>query len=162
MFKECRHIMPSGRRCHAAALRDKPYCYFHLGLHLARQVATGKAPEMPPIEDTQGIQLALTQVIGALNSPFMDTRRAGLLLYGLQIAAQLAHRSAKSDTSKCERNPSEKDGNFLAPEKDACDRPHDCLTCRHTDYCANYVEMEEDEEEDLVYERDPDLDEEED
>ena len=30
---ECRHIMPSGAKCHAMALRAMPYCYFHTRLH---------------------------------------------------------------------------------------------------------------------------------
>ena len=30
MYNECRHIKDDGQRCHAAALKTKPYCFFHM------------------------------------------------------------------------------------------------------------------------------------
>ena len=33
MHSECRHIMPSGKKCRGAALRGTPYCYFHNRLY---------------------------------------------------------------------------------------------------------------------------------
>jgi hypothetical protein len=43
--------------------------------------------ELPPVEDSASIQLALIQVIQALAAEQLDPRRAGLLLYGLQVAS---------------------------------------------------------------------------
>ncbi|MGC1421591.1 MAG: hypothetical protein WA815_04530 [Terracidiphilus sp.] len=101
MYNECRHIMPSGKKCHSPALRDKPFCYYHTNLHRLGDPSSPEAKQhLLPIEDTSGIQIALTQVLGALNSPHMDTRRAGLLLYGLQIATQLASRVAAPNPLK--------------------------------------------------------------
>ena len=43
--------------------------------------------DLPPIEDTASIQLALIEVLQALAANQLDTKRAGLLLYGLQVAS---------------------------------------------------------------------------
>jgi len=51
--------------------------------------------ELPPVEDTVSIQLALIDVLQALAANQLDTKRAGLLLYGLQVASanvQKMHR----------------------------------------------------------------------
>ena len=33
MYLECRHIKSNGSKCHSPAMKDKPYCYYHLRLH---------------------------------------------------------------------------------------------------------------------------------
>jgi hypothetical protein len=93
MFIECRHILPNGRKCHSPALRGKPFCFHHAKLHF-RNSATRKPRELPQlaIEDLHGIQTAVNKAITALSSPLIDTRRAGLLLYGLHLAANLSKR----------------------------------------------------------------------
>jgi hypothetical protein len=51
--------------------------------------------DLPPVEDTESIQLALIDVLQALAANQLDTKRAGLLLYGLQVASanvQKMHR----------------------------------------------------------------------
>jgi hypothetical protein len=45
------------------------------------------ALQLPDVEDSASIQLALIEVIHALAADQLDPRRAGLLLYGLQVAA---------------------------------------------------------------------------
>lgn len=93
MFIECRHILPNGCKCHSPALRGKPFCFHHAKLHF-RNSATRKPIELPQptIEDLNGIQTAVNKAISALTSPLIDTRRAGLLLYGLHLAANLSKR----------------------------------------------------------------------
>jgi hypothetical protein len=89
MYKECRRIMPTGARCQSPVLRGGAYCYFHLGLHRmlhSRPVSPDAPVAIPLLEDTTAVQMALTHVLGALNFSRLDPRRAGLLLYGLQIA----------------------------------------------------------------------------
>ncbi|HZD76894.1 MAG TPA: hypothetical protein VE218_07815 [Acidobacteriaceae bacterium] len=54
--------------------------------------ATQTGPEntsftLPPIEDSASVQLALMDVLNALAANQIDSKRAGLLLYGLQVAA---------------------------------------------------------------------------
>ncbi len=48
--------------------------------------------DLPPVEDTESIQLALIDVIQALAANQIDTKRAGLLLYGLQVASANARK----------------------------------------------------------------------
>jgi hypothetical protein len=43
--------------------------------------------QLPAVEDSASIQLALIEVLHALAANQLDPRRAGLLLYGLQVAS---------------------------------------------------------------------------
>jgi hypothetical protein len=43
--------------------------------------------DLPPAEDAESIQLALIDVLQALAANQIDAKRAGLLLYGLQVAS---------------------------------------------------------------------------
>ncbi len=43
--------------------------------------------ELPPLIDNSSIQLALTDILQALAANEIDPKRAGLLLYGLQVAS---------------------------------------------------------------------------
>ncbi len=101
MFIECRHIMPTGRKCRAAALRGKPFCYYHVKLHFRKTVTRrpGKLTE-PSIEGVPALKAAVAKALTALCSPFTDTRRAGLLLYGLHLAADLSKRTSDSTSRR--------------------------------------------------------------
>ena len=160
MFHECRHIKTNGHRCHGAALSGKSYCYFHMNL---RRIHSPKSsqPDLPPIEDTASVLLSVSQVIRYLNTPNADARRAGLMLYGLQIAAQLTARREESKPSESVRtlhNHSGEEVDFfealdngaeiLAPDKEICEPPRDCRNCSRQDSCSRYEEPDEDEEED--------------
>ncbi len=99
MYPECRHIMPSGRKCTSPALRSQAFCYYHTRVHRLQVRPSRSAGEpaeenlvFPVIEDRCSMQLALAQVLNALGSSRLDPRRAGLLLYGLQIASQNVDR----------------------------------------------------------------------
>jgi hypothetical protein len=67
--------------------------------------------ELPPVEDSASVQLALIQVLQALAANQLDPRRAGLLLYGLQVASANAKNvrihsdSIRSITYTSEGNP---------------------------------------------------------
>lgn len=149
MYQECRHIMPNGVRCHSPALRGTYYCYFHTRLHRLAAQGSGSAEplNLHVLEDRSAIQLALSQVLNALGSSKLDPRRAGLFLYGLQIASQNVERNV--DIVPRTAVPSltlTSDGEELAPEKSVCEPPEDCSTCDDRDDCEDY-EPEEDEEE---------------
>jgi hypothetical protein len=147
MYNECRHIMPSGKKCHSPALRDKTYCYYHTNLPRLADPANTAAKQLPlnAIEDARGIQIALTQVLGALNSPYMDTRRAGLLLYGLQIATQLTNRVSAPRPDESVRSLSEDNGDSLAPEITICEPDEDCIKCAGYATCEKEDRLDEDE-----------------
>jgi hypothetical protein len=89
---QCRHIFTDGRRCGSHALRNEHFCYYH---HTTRKpVADPKARkarvgnfDLPLPEDRSAIQASLGEIIQRIASNDLDPRRAGLLLYALQIAS---------------------------------------------------------------------------
>jgi hypothetical protein len=95
----CRHIKSNGIQCHAVALRDGHFCYFHKRLNeghsLYRSTMVGKRRlldrgfiiPIPPLEDRVSVQLALSEVINALACNFIDSKRANALFFGLKLAA---------------------------------------------------------------------------
>lgn len=104
--RQCEHIKANGEFCGSPALRGRNYCYFHL-THIGRRLRTERAYEkfsaasaaasaadaanvpleMPPLEDANSVQIALMQVMDAILHNRLDSKRAGLLLYGLQTAS---------------------------------------------------------------------------
>jgi hypothetical protein len=97
MFQECRHIKASGTKCQAPALKDEKFCYFHTRsrAHAKRHVDHWEAIEIPLLEDRSAIQRALSEVGNAIANNRIDPKRAGLLLYTLQIASQNAKNQAE-------------------------------------------------------------------
>lgn len=177
MYEECRHIMPSGRKCHSPALKGKAWCFYHLNLHrFGKPAKFNDEFTVSSIEDARGIQLALTQVLAAAQSPFMERRRLGLMLYGLQLATQLLkHTAAAPEASETVRElhdlsgapidpdspaASEQHAHILAPGKSVCEPPRDCRNCSRQDYCQNYEEPPENEDDEYEEEEEDDEEEE--
>ncbi len=145
--------MPNGCKCHAYALRGLPYCYFHNRLH-SRPAATPEKPiEIPVTEDRSAIQLALADVLNALCSSRLDPKRAGLVLYGLQIASQNVDRDPNTIPSRTVHLVTQtSDGQELAPEQGSCTGMDDCSICDWRETCEEFrpdegVDNEEDEDE---------------
>jgi hypothetical protein len=122
MTPECRHIKTSGGKCAAYALRGQPYCYYH---SRQRERAAGRrttpaiplSHELANLEDRGAIQHAITHVIMALADYQIDTKRAGILLYGLQLASSNAKDAEQivSSESVAELTRTE-EGEEMAPE----------------------------------------------
>ena len=94
MSNVCCHIMPSGARCRAYALRGSNLCYFHTNLsRIDKGHKSCRPVSLAPIEDLRGIQLALTQVLNLVNDPYADTRRVDQMLNILKLAARVARHS---------------------------------------------------------------------
>ena len=90
----CRHIFTDGRRCQSPCLRREEFCYFHhttrqpvAADQIAARTARRSEFEMPLPEDRSAIQFAIGEVLQRIAANQLDPRRAGLLLYGLQIAS---------------------------------------------------------------------------
>jgi len=91
---QCRHIHASGHRCASPSLRRETFCYFH---HTTRKPISQQdladrrghqaSFRLPPTEDRTAIQLAIDEVLRRIAAHDLDLKRAGLLLYGLQIAS---------------------------------------------------------------------------
>jgi hypothetical protein len=107
-FKTCNHVRTNGTVCQSPALKGGLYCYFHHrdrqrmeNLRQARTVKLStKVPgrddidaeileslALPVLEDAAAIQVAASILIKAVTSGHITERRAGLALFGLQIAA---------------------------------------------------------------------------
>ena len=122
MTPECRHIKTSGGKCGSPALRDQPWCYFH-ARQRERTAERRTTPVVPlshalsNLEDRSAIQHAITHVIMALADYQIDTKRAGILLYGLQLASTNAKDTEQivSSESIAELTRTE-EGEEMAPE----------------------------------------------
>lgn len=93
MIRHCEHVKANGHFCGSPAMRERNYCFFHLN-HLGRklraekQAMRGEATfDLPLVEDSASVQLALMQVTNALLHGTIDPKRAGLVLYALQTAS---------------------------------------------------------------------------
>ena len=103
-FIECRHTLTNGRKCRAAALRDKPYCFHHAKLHFLSS-ARQRELKSSGSADLGTLCRATAKALEALSSPIVDSRRAGLLLYGIHLAANLEKRMSAAQT----QHPTEKE-----------------------------------------------------
>src|ERR1700733_11778963 len=83
---------PTGQRCGSPALKGEYYCYHH---HLKTASRNNRrilidpevtCMEIPPIGDPASIFPALAAVLHRLAENTIDTRRAGQMIYGLQVA----------------------------------------------------------------------------
>lgn len=98
MFNECRHILPSGRKCHSPAMRGKAFCYFHMmdkrvparaNASTAKKKHSAEKPfDLPEILNGAAIPTAIGCTLQALAAGRIAPRRASALLYGLQLAQQ--------------------------------------------------------------------------
>lgn len=155
MYMECRHIKANGCKCGAVALRGMPYCYYHMRLHRSahsiKSVKRDAPIDIPPVEDCTAVQLALSQVLQDLGAKRIDPRRAGQILYGLQIASQIVdHRTKFISADEYVQNPTtDAEGDELGPEKFVCDDEDiDCDDCPFVDRCPNSASEEEEEADD--------------
>jgi hypothetical protein len=97
--KLCRHIKTSGLQCRGAALAGSVFCYFHNRLHRSHDpyrdklfLQPGHEPgsrylQLPPLEDRDSIQIAISSVVNALATGCIDERRAYALFNGLYLAS---------------------------------------------------------------------------
>ncbi len=75
-------------------MKGRDYCYYHVRTR-ARRLAMAKARaerqpwrlDLPPLEDMYAVQASITNVLEALAAGALDSKRGGLILYGLQQAA---------------------------------------------------------------------------
>ena len=116
---QCRHIFTDGRRCGSPSLRHEEFCYYH---HTTRKPAAlprqhTATLDLPMPEDRSAIQYAIGQILSAIAANSIDSRRAGLLLYGLQIASANLPRQNPQQTQppQVEEITSHPDLGLLAP-----------------------------------------------
>ena len=89
----CTHIKATGHSCGSPALTGERFCYFHQ--RMIRGVRTPAKSRLHPIaliENEEGIQAALMEIINALVRNTIDFRRAQLVLRALHIAVKNSPR----------------------------------------------------------------------
>ncbi len=130
MYNECRHIFTGGKKCQSPALKDQDFCFFHSNTRTRllpkdeRYIPSQDTVlSLSPLEDADAIQLALSDVVLALAANRIDSRRARILIYGLQVASQNhRHRAAMAAKEQAiEQTVREahqhEDGTLIGPEK---------------------------------------------
>jgi len=78
----CQHIRMNGARCGSPALTGGSLCRLHQ--HALRPKRTDY--RLPFVEDAASAQLALNQILRALQDKAWDLKTCALMLYDLQIA----------------------------------------------------------------------------
>jgi len=75
------------------------YCFSHQKLHKAlnRSKHSHNRIELASVQTPHGVQLAIKQVCNALGKDRIDERSAGVMMYGLQLATQLARKIPETD-----------------------------------------------------------------
>jgi hypothetical protein len=103
--------------------------------------------DLPPIEDAASIQLALIDILQALTGNQLDPKRAGLLLYGLQVASanirniDIPHNAVRTVSHTDDGAPlAPQNYGFDVEDYEKCDE--ECGGC---EVCGDY---EDDDEED--------------
>jgi hypothetical protein len=126
---------PSGNN---AAIETIDYGPYPVGAATQTPAWENTPLDLPPVEDTESIQLALIDVLQALAANQLDTKRAGLLLYGLQVASANAAKMHLSFSAVRSVTYTE-EGTPLAPQ----DYGYDV-----EDYEAEHDQEDDEEDED--------------
>jgi hypothetical protein len=134
---QCRHIFTDGHRCGSICLRGEEFCYYH---HTTRKPvqnprarrgrqSTFDLPVTDP-NDRTALQSTIVEVLRRIAANDIDPRRAGLLLYGLQIASlnlpkpQTAQRGRKiEEPETIEEITTHPELGILAPKTDIDEIP---------------------------------------
>src|SRR5579872_1172989 len=86
----CEHIKANGLRCGSPSLRNHKHCFYHQRAHDLRRIRRQRPDaklHIPLLEDANAIQMAIQEVAEAIAEERIDNKRAGLLLYAFQTAA---------------------------------------------------------------------------
>jgi hypothetical protein len=78
----CCYPKSSGELCRAPKMKGQEYCCMHLAMTTARE----KEFDLPPLDDPNAVQVAITQGARGLLKGTLDEKRAMRLAYYLQLA----------------------------------------------------------------------------
>jgi hypothetical protein len=99
-IRRCQHIKTNGTQCGSPALRNGKFCYHHHESRPERVTVKGRDGKaskilVPLFEDAHSIQVMVRQVVMLMLEDKIDDKKAGRVLYALQIAsANLKHLEA--------------------------------------------------------------------
>src|SRR6185437_4603274 len=80
----CRWVRTDGTSCGSPQMKKHIYCFAHRQMMEARALALS----LPALEDANAIQVGLMRIQKALIDDTISTKKAGLLLYSMQLALQ--------------------------------------------------------------------------
>jgi len=92
-IRRCQHIKGNGTQCGSPALRKEAFCFYHRDSRPERVAVRGENGKacgkvlVPVFEDASSIQTMVRQVVMLVLEGKIDTKKAGTVLYGLQIAS---------------------------------------------------------------------------
>jgi hypothetical protein len=92
----CEKVREDGTVCGCPQMKGYRYCYAHermLGMRSGRL-------ELPPLEDANAVQMAIMRVQKALIDDEISEKKAGLLLYSLQMASSNLKHTTFTDSKK--------------------------------------------------------------
>lgn len=92
----CAAIKEGGTQCRSPKMKNHIYCYAHCQMLEAR----AKKLVLPNMEDANGIQMAIMLVQRALIDDEISEKKAGLLLYSIQIAAANVDKTTFGQTDE--------------------------------------------------------------
>jgi hypothetical protein len=92
----CCWIKEDGTPCRSPKMRTNDYCFAHMQMSEAKP----KKFRLPAAEDGNGIQMAIMEVQRALIDDEISEKKAGLLLYSLQIASTNLERTTFGENPK--------------------------------------------------------------
>jgi hypothetical protein len=95
--KNCNHVLTNGEVCNAIPMRDSNFCYWHHKARARRRrheriggpiaIEGNSGLELPFLEDANAVQITIQEIMQAILDRRIDNKRAGLLLYSLQLAS---------------------------------------------------------------------------
>ncbi len=80
----CRWVRQDGTACRSPQMKKHIYCFAHRQMMEARALALS----LPAQEDANAIQIGIMRIQKALIEDTISTKKAGLLLYSMQLALQ--------------------------------------------------------------------------
>lgn len=107
---QCHHIFPDDTRCGSPRMRDEQFCYYH---HDSRRpvvrphdrIARRSSFSLLTPGSPNAILESLGEVMARIATNDIDSRRAGLLLYALQLASTNLRSAQQSGEPKLEIHP---------------------------------------------------------
>jgi hypothetical protein len=82
MAPRCRWVRQDGTNCRSPQMKQRIYCFAHMQMSEARELML----RLPPPEDANAIQIGLMRIQKSLIEDTISTKKAGLLLYSMQLA----------------------------------------------------------------------------
>ena len=87
--EECRFIKPNGLKCQSVAMRGSLFCYHHARVRVSpRRPRRNKEAvlDLPSLSNQASVLPVLNEVLNAVASNSISSKRASSMLYALQIA----------------------------------------------------------------------------